>query len=190
MRFAFRCPKVWDLPAVEGLLWCDTCGRHVHDLTVLPDLDPQAWIEAHPGACVRALADREGNLLRKIPRRALVSSSAIAVFSDPCAPAVHAPADERTDDFCEDEPQISIEAPEESDNPWVPPREPEPVHPAEEISVAEGYVTAGYIVEPAIAAAPLEPAPLPVIAIYDEPPPVIEPPERRKRGLFGGKRRR
>lgn len=189
MRFAFRCPKVWDLPAAEGLLWCEACGRHVHDLTVLPDLDPVAWVEAHPGACVRALADRDGNLMRKIPKRTLVSSSVVAIFSDPCAPSAHAPPSESAAGICEDEPLASADVPEESDNPWFPPSEPSRALPGE-IYAVEAYVTVGLVAEPPVEISALVAAPPPVMVLVEPEPAEPEPTERRRRGLFGRKRRR
>jgi hypothetical protein len=185
MRFAFRCPLVWDQPPTEERRWCGVCDRWVHDLVALPDLDVHQWIREHPGECVRAPVDREGNMLAR--------TAAVAVLVQPCA----------------DEAVIELDPPvcevRELEEPGVsevllplPPPLPA-IEPAEEMGVAApvllesiGYVSAGYPAR--------EPISMEIPVLEDVYPTVLPPrveaaPEPpRKRGLwkrlFGRKRNR
>jgi hypothetical protein len=183
MRFAFRCPLVWDQPPTEERRWCGVCDRWVHDLVALPDLDVHHWIREHPGECVRAPVDREGNMLAR--------TAAVAVLVQPCVDErpveIDPPACEVQEIF--EEPGIS-EVP-------LPAPEPEPVEDVLAVDgvlvTVMGYVSAGIPAGELIAPPPpLEPGfAVPVPVVLQEP----APPERpRKRGLwkrlFGKKRNR
>jgi hypothetical protein len=192
MRFAFRCPLVWDQPPTEERRWCGQCDRWVYDLFVLPDLDVPRWIEEHPGACVRAPVDREGNLL---PRTPLRTAAVVAVASQPCAAE---PLIELDPPVCEVrtlDREEEVE-PGSSETP-LPERPPVEVTLAlgGEVAWAPGLVSAGVPGHEPISAPP-PPLPLPPVFVRPVPAPEVAPrPEPvRERGLwkrlFGRKRNR
>lgn len=51
-QLRFRCPLP-DVPLVDGRRVCASCEREVTDLTRCSREEADAWMRAHPGACVR-----------------------------------------------------------------------------------------------------------------------------------------
>jgi hypothetical protein len=144
------------------------------------------WIREHPGECVRAPVDREGNMLAR--------TAAVAVLVQPCVeerlPEMDPPA-------CEVRELELSEVSEEPGISEVPLPEielvPEDVLAVDGVLVTvSGYVSAGVPAPQAVEADIVPPADYVVpIFVREEP----KPPERpRKRGLwkrlFGKKRNR
>lgn len=82
-ELAFRCPRPPRFAADQRLAWCESCGKHVHNLSAISAREQEELIQAMPTACVSYNRPRS---LWPAAAAALLLGSGMAMAQDQAAP--------------------------------------------------------------------------------------------------------